>query len=110
AYIGVCGNPVETVKLTCVSNTDFAIGEFGIKCEDVPGACCETLIGECEDDVIWQDCVGAGLRFVGDTLCAALDPPCTPCVDVELIAPGVWSGTTVDAGDHCALRAGQTSP
>ncbi len=72
-----------------------------------PGACCETLVGECEDDVIWQDCVGAGLRFVGDTLCAALDPPCTPCVDVELIAPGVWSGDTTGAGDNCALRAGQ---
>jgi hypothetical protein len=72
-----------------------------------PGACCETFVGECEDDVVWQDCVGSGIRFVGDTLCEDLNPPCTPCVDVELIAPGAWSGDTTGAGDHCALRAGQ---
>ncbi|MBP9025393.1 MAG: hypothetical protein KBH81_04505, partial [Phycisphaerae bacterium] len=72
-----------------------------------PGACCDVYAGECEDDVVWQDCVGSGIRFVGDTLCEDLNPPCTPCVDVELIAPGAWSGDTTGAGDHCALRAGQ---
>jgi len=73
AYIGVCGNPVETVTLTCVSGVGFAFGEFGIKCEDVPGACCDEAAGNCTDDVMASAC---GLRFKAYGTCDELNPPC----------------------------------
>ena len=74
AYIGVCGNPVETVTLTCVSGVDFAIGEFGIEWGIPGGACCDEAAGNCTDGVWASDCVG--LRFKVYATCDELNPPC----------------------------------
>ncbi len=40
------------------------------------GACCDELTGVCTDGVDGADCVGANLRFVANTFCVDLVPPC----------------------------------
>jgi hypothetical protein len=40
-----------------------------------PGACCNPYTGECEDDVVWQECLPP-LQHFGIEQCAELDPPC----------------------------------
>jgi hypothetical protein len=148
AYVAVCGNPVETIQLTCITSptpADFAIGEFGIACEDVEGACCDEPGQVCTEGVMTSACVAIpGYRFApAPATCADFEPPCgqisgaccyeetcayerpsdcggeyvgdgvpcdpNPCLcyDAEMTAPGTWTGTTVGAGDDCALRVGQ---
>jgi hypothetical protein len=145
AYVGVCGNPVATIVLTCISGVDFAIGEFGISHTDVEGACCDEPGAVCTEALWASDCsVIPDFRFAPlPATCADFDPPCgqvygaccydetcayerpsecggeyagdgvpcdpNPCLcyDAEMTAPGTWTGTTVGAGDDCALRAGQ---
>jgi len=141
AYIGVCGNPVKMVTVTCTSGVPFAIGEFGIKCDDVPGACCDEAAGTCTDDVLATECA---LRFKASRTCDQLNPPCgeirgaccygqecsyerpsecageyqgdgapcdpNPCLCYDLWVypqgdpPLVLTGTTCGMGDDCALR------
>jgi hypothetical protein len=53
-YVGVCANPVETVVVSC--DVDFAVGEFGITCLDLSGACCGKWAGVCTEDVLASAC------------------------------------------------------
>ncbi|MFH1748261.1 MAG: dockerin type I domain-containing protein, partial [Planctomycetota bacterium] len=43
---------------------------------EVRGACCDDATGICTDDVLLETCTGPYVRFVQDTLCANLAPPC----------------------------------
>ncbi|MCP4582839.1 MAG: hypothetical protein GY839_14610 [candidate division Zixibacteria bacterium] len=73
------------------------------------GACCDDYTGTCLDDVDSGDCP-AGWRFVANTLCADLDPPCgilgACCVDDVCVATNLESecdqmGGTWYAGETC---------
>jgi hypothetical protein len=79
---GVCANPVHTVVVTCMSGADFAIGEFGITCLDMLGACCDEATGTCTEQVWGSECTFS--RFEANISCDELDPTCgTPgaCCD-----------------------------
>jgi len=71
---GVCANPLHTVVVSCTSGADFAIGEFGITCLDMLGACCDEANGTCTEHVWGSEC--QGLRFAAFATCEELDPPC----------------------------------
>ncbi len=43
----------------------------------VTGSCCDELSGGCTDDIDISECTAADQRFTADTVCAAIDPPCT---------------------------------
>ena len=71
-------------------------------CEEVFGACCDDATGNCADNVSIFDCP-TGYRFVPNTLCADLFPPCGPppgacCVNFECV------GTMTEA--DCAALGG----
>jgi hypothetical protein len=40
------------------------------------GSCCNQSTAACADAVELTDCIGPGLRFTPDVICAELDPPC----------------------------------
>ena len=40
------------------------------------GACCHDIFETCEDNVEQMNCTGPNMRFVANTLCIDLDPPC----------------------------------
>ena len=60
----------------CVDAPDCGlIGALDVGCYPV-GACCDEVLETCEDNVEQMDCVGPNMRFVANTLCIDLDPPC----------------------------------
>jgi hypothetical protein len=82
---------------------------FCLTSEVLTGACCNDYTGECLDDVDQADCP-QGWRFVANTLCADLEPPCgTPgacCVEDECVATTLESecdqmGGTWYEGETC---------
>jgi hypothetical protein len=73
--------------------------DFDPPCGQVYGACCY------DETCAYERPSECGGEYAGDGV------PCDPnpclCYDAEMTAPGTWTGTTVGAGDDCALRAGQ---
>jgi hypothetical protein len=73
--------------------------EFEPPCGQIHGACCY------EETCAYERPSECGGEYRGDGV------PCDPnpclCWDAEMTAPGTWTGTTVGAGDDCALRTGQ---
>jgi hypothetical protein len=119
AYVGICGNPVETVTLTS-STHQFAIGEFGITCVDMPGACCAEWDGTCTDDVLGSACAAiAHFRFAPYGVCDEFDPPCSEvqgacCYEEECVyqhpeacygGGGSYGGDGVPCGPNPCLCA-----
>jgi hypothetical protein len=75
AGIAICGTPTSPLEtITVSSDIDFSIGEFGIVCVDIPGACCDETTANCTDDVMGSAC--AFTRFVGSASCDELNPVC----------------------------------
>ncbi len=77
-----------------------------LTCEPVTGACCDDEAGDCEDDVLMDDCPPP-LRFAASTRCEDLNPPCGGCpeatIDIEILTddyPGetVWEVTEYYTG------------
>jgi hypothetical protein len=58
------GNPYAGFSIQLSANASTA------------GACCHQSTSTCANNVLPGNCVAAGDRFVPDTLCANLDPPC----------------------------------
>ena len=79
AFFGICSDlPIETVRIVCTTNNDFAIGAFGICCferGEVFGACCDPSSTVCNDNVDAYDCV-APLQHTPDTTCVDLPAVC----------------------------------
>jgi hypothetical protein len=62
----------------CIPNEqdlDFAVCLHG-PVGGVFGACCDDALATCTDGVEITSCFASDLRFVPDTLCADLEPPC----------------------------------
>jgi hypothetical protein len=68
---GACAGPGQTfhADLLCTN----------VQCVPLPtGACCNGNTGICTNNVLQQDCQGAGKRYGGNgSTCATLNPPCT---------------------------------
>jgi len=76
-FFGLCSyQEILTIQLDCLSESDFAIGEFGICCLPRQGACCNPCDGTCTDDAWSDECAAQGFPFYLDGTCADLDPPC----------------------------------
>ncbi len=74
-----------------------------LTCEPVTGACCDDETGDCEDNVLAEDCP-APLRFASDTLCEDLSPPCGGCPEamiyIEIMTDNWGDETTWEITDH----------
>ena len=88
AFVGVCGEGLQTIEIISISGHDFAIGEFGICCFCccAYGACCDPYAGDCTDDVEVMDCLPP-LQWTWETPCAELDPPCGTEVGACCVGP-----------------------
>ena len=68
------------------------------------GACCDMNTGNCVDNVPEINCLQPNQRFVADTLCANLDPPCEPppwgacCIDGICVADFIEVECTASGG------------
>ena len=62
------------------------------------GACCDPSTGDCLDNVDYQDCP-QGARFVVNTLCEDIDPPCRLIIFCESFDGSLGSFTSYEAGD-----------
>jgi hypothetical protein len=77
---------------------------FGGTLGGIFGACCDLSTAECTEDVAIEDCLTVDRRFVPDTACVDLDPPCFLATGACCFPDGGFCDITIP--DDCAAAGG----
>ncbi|MCK4659930.1 MAG: carboxypeptidase regulatory-like domain-containing protein [Phycisphaerae bacterium] len=73
---GQCDVPEASIFMAVAAGGNVSLALSG---EIELGACCDRSVLICHDDVMEPNCKGPQQEWSHGTLCADLDPPCTPC-------------------------------
>ncbi len=94
--------PNDWINMPCGGRNDY-IATMTCEPWDAYGACCDEELGDCTDNVRFQDCAEPK-RWTVDTLCADLSPPCGGCpenmLEIEIRTDSNPSETIWRITDH----------